>query len=232
MSERGRQGRKRYFPPGLRELWRGLACPSRISFSTSCSLWKHVSFPWPGKQPFSRPNTSHSKAWPGNQPFFRPNASRSTALAGKSAFFPAERLSQHCSAGKSAFFPAEHFAQHCSGRENPGFGGWAGRISQRAAFSCISDGKNLLLPFSLSSELCLKRDCYLAMRRWPSEHCTLDCPVCMLIRELRPPKLQNIYSTALSRRNAGFTAAGARTKKLLWRLRSACPTPASARWCV
>ena len=47
----------------------GLACPSRISFSTSCSLRKHVSFPWPGKQPFFRPNTSRSTAWPGNRPF-------------------------------------------------------------------------------------------------------------------------------------------------------------------
>ena len=76
MSERGRQGRKRYFPPGLRELWRGLACPSRISFSTSCSLWKQVSFPWPGNQPFFRPNTSRSTAWPGNQHFFRPYPSQ------------------------------------------------------------------------------------------------------------------------------------------------------------
>ena len=38
MSERARQGRKRYFPPGLRELWRGLACPPRISFSTPSKL--------------------------------------------------------------------------------------------------------------------------------------------------------------------------------------------------
>ena len=87
MSERGKEGRKRYFPPGLRELWGGLACPSRISFSASCALRKHVSSPRPGNQPFSRPNTSRSTARPGNQLFFRPNASRSTARPGKQPFF-------------------------------------------------------------------------------------------------------------------------------------------------
>ena len=87
MSERGRQGRKRYFPPGLRELWGGLACPSRISFSTSCAFRKHVSSPWPGNQPFFRPNASRSTAWPGKQPFFRPNTSRSTAWPGNQPFF-------------------------------------------------------------------------------------------------------------------------------------------------
>ena len=34
----------------------GLACQSRITFSTSCALLKHVSSPRPGNQPFFRPN--------------------------------------------------------------------------------------------------------------------------------------------------------------------------------
>ena len=86
MSERGKEGRKRYFPPGLRELWGGLACPSRISFSASGAFRKHVSSPWPGNQPFFRPNASRSTAWPGNQPFFRPYTSHSTARPGNQPF--------------------------------------------------------------------------------------------------------------------------------------------------
>ena len=117
MSERGRQGRKRYFPPGLRELWRGLACPSRISFSASCALRKHVSSPLPVKQPFSRPCTSRSTARPGNQPFFRPYTSHSTARPGKQPFFRPYPSQISVSAGQTLLLsPSVHSEPASGGR--------------------------------------------------------------------------------------------------------------------
>ena len=61
----GQGGEKKIFPAGTARALGGLACPSRISFSTSGAFRKHVSSPWPGKQPFFRPNASRSTAWPG-----------------------------------------------------------------------------------------------------------------------------------------------------------------------
>ncbi len=86
MSDRGKEGEKDISRRDCASSGGG-ACPSRISFSTSSALRKHVSSPRPGNRPFSRPCTSHSTAWPGNRPFFRPCTSHSTAWPGNQHFF-------------------------------------------------------------------------------------------------------------------------------------------------
>lgn len=107
-----------------------------------------------------------------------------------------------------------------------------GLLSISVEFSCFLDSKSILLLLSLSSLLCLRNDCYLAMRRWPSELCMPACPASMHIPGRRPPKSPNSYRKTHLQKNAEYTAAGAPMKRQRWRRRWACPTPASAPWCA